>query len=59
MLHYNHNFMPKIGKINKKKIDPKMKENAIEMYPWMTRTRALIKYTRAAKIYLINTLKFG
>ena len=46
-------------KDKQEKIEPKMKENAIEMYSWMTRTRALIKYRRAAKIYLINTLEFG
>ena len=49
--------MPKIGKINKKKIEPKMKKNALEMYPWMTRTRALIKYTRAAKNIFDKYLK--
>ena len=54
--------MPKIGKINKKKIDPKMKENAIEMYPWMTSKSSYKIYTGSKNIfdkYLKNWINFN
>ena len=41
--------MRKIGKINKKKINPKMKENAIEMKPLDDKNKTSYKIYRGSK----------